>query len=164
MLRKIWSFVKFLWNHLCFAIRQVLIFGKHVIYVLAIIGMIVAILNGPGFAQSYRNDLEQKLEYAFNNAWTKEEVLDVHFKVEKAILFREEHIKAKVQRYVSDWNLRVKQEIDKEKAGFVISRNFPLHTVRSFYTDGVDGKGPTVWLVSDNVTDIPNWLEKNEIK
>ena len=127
------KFISFLWGHLCFAIRQILLFVKHIAIVLGIIGTIVAVLNGPGFAQSSRNDLEEKLDRAFSQEWRNNEVLNVHFKVEKALLFNEEAIKEKVKNRVENWNTRVKNDLESQRVGIAIG-NLPLHKVRAFYS------------------------------
>ena len=150
-----------LWNYLTFGVRQVLVFGKHVVYVLVIVCTIIAIVDS--FSKGPRSNLEKNLNYAIENSWVNGEVLDVHFSVDKAIMFRQEQIEGLTRRIVGDYNIVVDDELQRGRRGYKLRNDIPLHLVRAFYTEGEAGKGPTVWLVSDNVTDIPEWLLKHEI-
>ncbi len=160
-MRRLWNLIKFLWSHLCFALRQILVFCRNFVKVIMVIAVILFVLGIP--ANRSRNSLKMNLEHAFQKGWNNQ-VLDLHFSVDPCILYRRWQIETKVKEHVENWNIRVKQDLRNEKAGFVVPNDIPYHTVRAFYTDGIDNKGPTVWLVSDNVSDIPLWLIRSEIK
>lgn len=141
-----------------FSLRNIILFVRYGVKLLCVIGVVVAILNGPGFAQSSRDGLNANLDNALSNCWKDKEVLNVYFPADESLLYNESDIKGRVKKEVDAWNERVRNDLARKRDGFVVDKDLPLHYVRAFYYNS------RIYLLSDNVVGIPEVILRNEIK